>query len=90
MEDINKTLEERGKQYGDFQGHAEITVCIKDIIRRSPSFCRMEFNEVEALDMIAHKIGRICNGNPHYADSWIDIAGYATLVARELEKQPLL
>jgi hypothetical protein len=39
----------------------------------------------EALEMIAHKIGRIVNGDPDYADSWIDIAGYAKLVADELQ-----
>ena len=35
--------------------------------------------------MICHKIGRIVNGDPDYADSWIDIAGYAKLVADRLE-----
>lgn len=39
----------------------------------------------EALEMIAHKIGRILNGDPNYADSWADIAGYAKLVADRLE-----
>lgn len=39
---------------------------------------------VEALEMIAHKIGRILNGDPGYADSWVDIAGYAQLVADRL------
>jgi hypothetical protein len=39
----------------------------------------------EALDMIAHKIGRILNGDPDYSDSWRDIAGYATLVADRLD-----
>jgi hypothetical protein len=42
-------------------------------------------DQQEALDMIFHKIGRIVNGDPDYADSWIDIAGYATLVADRLE-----
>ena len=41
--------------------------------------------QAEALEMIAHKIARILNGNPNYADHWADIAGYATLVQRELE-----
>jgi hypothetical protein len=36
--------------------------------------------------MVVHKIGRILNGDPHYADSWVDIAGYAKLVADRLEK----
>ena len=34
--------------------------------------------------MILHKIGRILNGDPNYADSWHDIAGYAKLVEDEL------
>ena len=34
--------------------------------------------------MIAHKLGRIVNGDPNYADSWDDIAGYAKLVSDEL------
>jgi hypothetical protein len=39
----------------------------------------------EALAMIANKLGRILNGDPNYADSWMDIAGYAKLVADRLE-----
>lgn len=38
----------------------------------------------EALDMIFHKIGRIVCGDPNYADSWHDIAGYAKLVENRL------
>lgn len=29
--------------------------------------------------MIVHKIGRILNGGPNYADSWHNIAGYAAM-----------
>jgi hypothetical protein len=39
----------------------------------------------EALDMTAHKIGRILAGDPDHKDHWDDIAGYTTLVARELK-----
>ena len=42
-------------------------------------------DQLEALDMIAHKIARIINGDPDYADSWHDIAGYAKLVADRLD-----
>jgi hypothetical protein len=45
----------------------------------------MQADQQEALDMIGHKIARIMNGDPDYADSWCDIAGYATLVADRLE-----
>ena len=39
----------------------------------------------EALFMVLHKVARIVNGDFNYDDSWRDIAGYATLVANELE-----
>jgi hypothetical protein len=45
----------------------------------------MYADQREALDMIAHKIARIINGDPDYADSWVDIAGYATLVSERLK-----
>jgi hypothetical protein len=35
--------------------------------------------------MIVHKIGRIVNGDPDVTDHWVDIAGYATLIADRLE-----
>ena len=40
----------------------------------------MDYDMREALGMIQHKIARILNGDPTYADSWHDIAGYAKLV----------
>lgn len=39
----------------------------------------------EALDQIAHKISRILTGDPTHADHWRDIAGYATIIADDLE-----
>jgi hypothetical protein len=41
----------------------------------------------ESLDMISNKIARIVNGNPSEPDHWIDIAGYATLIANRLIKE---
>ena len=51
----------------------------------TPDSISTSSSQQDALDMIAHKIGRIINGNPHYKDSWVDIAGYAQLVVDELE-----
>ena len=36
--------------------------------------------------MIASKLARIVIGNSNHRDSWIDIAGYAKLVADSIEK----
>ena len=46
------------------------------------NYDRLEPEQQEALEMICHKLGRIANGDPNYADSWIDIAGYAKLANR--------
>jgi hypothetical protein len=83
---VTAVLDERGKRYGKFTGHAEVTQMLKTIIatalnKRNKTLAP---DQQEALDMICHKIGRIINGDPDYADSWVDIAGYAQLVADRL------
>ena len=86
--DVDKTLAERGSRYGKFKDHAKITQQLKRAIFRhmnTVSKVDLAADQVEALEMICHKIGRIVNGDPDYADSWIDIAGYAKLVADRLE-----
>ncbi len=84
-------LEERGNRYGKFKDHAHITQELKTIsdgfvkdVRGMPITALLSSSQLEALDMIYHKIGRILNGDPNYEDSWRDIAGYAQLVADEL------
>ncbi len=81
---VQNTLDERGKRYGDFATHAKITQKIKQVMYEHSSWADLSYAQQEALEMIAHKIWRIINGDPDYADSWHDIAGYATLVEREL------
>lgn len=78
-------LQERGSRYGAFTGHADITMRLKRQMQQSPQWDSLADDQVESLHMIAHKIGRILNGDPNYADSWADIAGYARLVADRLE-----
>lgn len=84
---IDAVITERGSRYGKFETHAEITQVLKREAARYLARQRKELDhdQQEALDMIFHKIGRIINGDPDYADSWIDIAGYAKLVADRLE-----
>jgi hypothetical protein len=45
----------------------------------------LAFYQRESLEMIAHKISRIVNGDANYMDSWVDIAGYAQLVIDKLQ-----
>lgn len=87
QDEISATLQERGNRYGPFDGHAMITQSIKDCMNGkyvNTNWNKLAPDQKEALEMIAHKIGRILNGDPDYDDSWIDIAGYAKLVADKL------
>lgn len=85
--DVTAVLAERGSRYGKFTGHAALTQELKQVITRHANRLGKDLDpdQQEALDMICHKIGRIVNGDPNYADSWVDIAGYAKLVADRLE-----
>ena len=84
---VDAVLDERGARYGNFLDHARITQRLKEVAHSFAAHHGKSFDvdQAEALDMIFHKIGRILNGDPNYADSWIDIAGYAKLVADRLE-----
>lgn len=84
MPDIDATLAERDTRYGDFTEHARITQDIKRCYYESRNWQQLPDHMKEALDMVAHKIGRILNGDPTYADSWHDIVGYAKLVEDRL------
>lgn len=90
MSNVNEILAERGARYGLFAGHAGITQALKDVMRCTDGWNnRLDNEHKEALEMIAHKIGRILNGDPNYADSWTDIAGYAQLIVKRLEGNPV-
>jgi hypothetical protein len=82
--DISETLAERGSRYGSFVEHARVTQAIKAAINDSPNGGKLPDDMKEALEMIAHKIGRILCGDPDYHDSWHDIIGYTKLVADRL------
>jgi len=88
MNDVNETLDLRGKEYGKFSSHAKISQNLKlSLMQDCSPDARFTNSMAEAIDMIFHKIARIMNGNPEYIDNWHDIQGYARLVEIELQKQ---
>lgn len=97
---VDSTLEERGSRYGEFQYHAEFSRALLRICQEGLSLDRgdvteevqsswndMQADQQEGLVIIMHKVARILNGDPHYSDSWHDIAGYAQLVDKRLKKE---
>ena len=85
MSSVESILVERGKRYGDFIDHAAISQHLKQSMA-CPGWHELSCDQKEALEMIVHKIARILNGDPNYADSWLDIAGYAKLISDRLER----
>jgi hypothetical protein len=86
MTDIKQTLNERGKRYGSFKGHAEVSQRLKVVVQEELDARGKLLSPVqqEAVDMILHKLARIVNGDANYIDSWRDIVGYTQLVVDEL------
>lgn len=83
--EIRDILNERQETYGDF---GDVSSCSQDLKRVIKSFDKGKIHpfQQEALDMICNKISRIICGDPEYKDSWVDIAGYATLSADRCSK----
>lgn len=82
---INEVIAERTQTHGDFKDVSMVAQSLKGVLHHSPNWKRLNAHQMEALEMIEHKIARILSGDPHFKDAWVDIAGYAQLVARELE-----
>lgn len=84
---VERILNERGSNYGSFLGLSQVTQRLKAVAHNFAGQNNKTFDpdQAEALDMIFTKIGRILNGDPNHIDSWIDIAGYATLVVDRLK-----
>jgi hypothetical protein len=84
---VDETLDARAVEYGKFIEGAEVMQMLKRVVLNALNNRDkvLAHDQAEAMDMIIHKIGRIVNGNPDVVDHWLDIAGYAKLVADRLE-----
>lgn len=78
--DINATLNEREKDYGSFSEFSKKYCAVTNVLNP------YELPEIQcvAANMIIMKLCRAFNGDANKADTWHDIAGYATLVEKEL------
>ena len=79
-------IEIKEQENGPFQDQAIASQMIKDLCRDCGIWGDLTDVQKEALDMIAHKIARILAGNQDNKDHWDDIAGYASLVSKELNQ----
>lgn len=85
MDKLNKILEDRGSDYGDFEAMAKVAQDLK--LTMKSSGCEFVPAQQEAIDMLCTKMSRLVMGDPNKQDTWQDIAGYATLIVKILEKE---
>lgn len=97
---VQAVLDERGSRYGDFSDHARLAQQLQACLRehKIPNMCiggmptyhqpylSLDSVKKQALIVITDKLARILNGDPNYADNWVDIQGYARLVEERLKQ----
>ena len=83
MVSVSDTLAEREKIHGAFKTHAEVENKLAMMVHQYGD--NLTAVQHIGLRMIMHKIARILNKGHDHKDSWHDIAGYATLVERDME-----
>lgn len=83
--DANELIESRAALRGDFSNVALAHMGITEAITEN-TVRELSCEETVALTMIAHKLARVVTANGYDADSWQDIAGYATLVVNKFKK----
>ncbi len=88
MSNVNETLKERGKVYGDYKGGSEFRANVMELI--ADRYAKVNHGGMPAIHMvyvydIVNKLSRLA-ATPYHIDTWHDIAGYATLVEKALRK----
>ena len=83
MKTIAETLAEREQQHGNFDCHCHIEAQLRQLVFDIGTES-LDNTQAIGLGMILHKIARILNKGNLHADTWHDIAGYATLVEKHV------
>lgn len=81
---MSEVLEEREKTHGDFSEVARIACATKAVWFTGSNWNNLNPGQRESLSMIASKVARILSGNNNCKDHWVDVGGYAELIARDL------
>ncbi|AQW87124.1 hypothetical protein CPIN18021_0277 [Campylobacter pinnipediorum subsp. caledonicus] len=82
--EVKEILEQREQTHGTFEEQSSISQTLKHTLGKYSY--KLTPQQREAMQMIMHKQARILAGDPNVKDHWVDIAGYATLVAKELKE----
>ena len=80
--DITKTLNEREKTHGSYVDVAATAQTLKEVLRGTVNWSKMNDGQKEALEMICNKLGRLTSGDHNFEDHPVDIGGYSELYRR--------
>lgn len=89
MTNIDNLLSERQKTHGNFADVGKTYVKFQNIFNASNKYHKISDSQRLALDMIAVKLSRLLCGDYNFYGHAEDIAGYATLIVKELEAKHL-
>jgi hypothetical protein len=84
MSITDQILSEREQTHGLFREVAGYSQAIKNVMRTSRNWNRLDVAQAQALEVVADKVARILCGDPSFLDHWQDGAGYFELVVRDL------
>ena len=84
---MDPAIPNRDDQHGGVEAVGIVSQSIKLSMHIRPGWGLLSAGGQEALEMIAHKIGRILSGrDPHDRQHWEDIAGYAHAAMRSFDQ----
>lgn len=84
MVDTIALINNREATHGDFASKAGFIQTVKEMARVNGD--SLSSSQLEALDNIIQKMGRIVYGDANCQDHWEDIAGYAKLASMSITK----
>lgn len=92
MHDVDDILQTRNSTHGDWAAQAQLSEVLwqnilMGIAQTNDGQITLTPSQSQSLHMICTKMSRIACGNPNEPDHWDDIAGYATLAAREVRRE---
>lgn len=79
MELGDKILNERQKTHGDYNEVARVSQSLRNIMKETVNWKRLNDSQREALEMMCSKFGRLLSGDMNFKDHWDDLSGYAKL-----------
>ena len=82
---VENILKDRGKTHGNFSENAKHFAQLKGYISTQIQGKNLSPEVQLGITMICFKLSRLMH-NPDNSDTWADIAGYSTLVAKFLNK----